>query len=376
MFFLAQIHYSPENVAAIQGIKEEWDPIWNSVLNSFVFDRLVDLGLTIAGVSIAIWAIRTFRMLVDGQFVAGFSQVIYPTLVVILLSNNGFVLKNLTLYQRSVVNYVNDTVLESMNVTLTAGPGSGQTYNISQIAGSAVVYQEAKNRLMSEFNRCTQIAGEEKNRCFNRVFNDYEPGVVYQAASQARKPFTIQEAVAYGQVYDQLNEAYQELKDKPDEKWKEWWYGIANTPAMKLLRGGDLVEIIYSVIADILTIVQLAVANLFELCMLLTALLGPIALGGSLVTGGGTPLGPLLGWMVGFWSIGIARVCLTLAQGMGLMVYAVKGPSFMGPLGIIMAILAPLISFALASGGGLAVFSSILSAGSSVASVASNLMSR
>lgn len=360
---LAQIFYNADDIEAVQSVKEAWDPIWTSVLDSVIFERLVSLGITIAGVAIAVWAVRVFRMLVDGQFIGGFGQIIYPTLVVILLLNNGSVLKNLTLYQRDIVNHVNDLVIQNMNLTLplSAQVGAGRTLNISQIANGAVAYEEIKSRLTSAFNECASISGEQKKECFDQIFADYKPGKVIQESAAAAMPLSPTEAAAYGELYDKLLESYNQISTNPSGPSLDWFLSFIVSPALTFIgRPGDTLHLIQRIIATILTMTQIAFAHVFELTMLLTALLGPLAVGGAIIAPG-PPLGSLFAWMIGFWSIALARVCLTLTQGIGLMIYAIKGVSFLSALGLILAIFAPLVSFALASGGGLAVFSSIMS---------------
>lgn len=96
--------------------------------------------------------------------------------------------------------------------------------------------------------------------------------------------------------------------------------------------------------------------------MLLTAALGPIAVGGSLLPVAGKPI---FAWMIGFVSLGIAKISFNIMAIITATVI-MNGPGqdlnaepdllwFM----IFLGILAPLISLALATAGGFAVFNAI-----------------
>lgn len=90
--------------------------------------------------------------------------------------------------------------------------------------------------------------------------------------------------------------------------------------------------------------------------MLLTAALGPIAVGASLLPVGGKPI---YAWLTGFFSFGIAKLSFSIIAGLAgrVLISTVDSDStwFM----IFMAFLAPILALAIAIGGGAGVFLAI-----------------
>ncbi len=94
--------------------------------------------------------------------------------------------------------------------------------------------------------------------------------------------------------------------------------------------------------------------------MLLTALLGPVAVGGSL-----TPLGAtnsLAAWLTGFFSIAFAKLGFNIVAGLAAVAANIAGPTDPLPLATITAVFAPVLSAAIATGGGLAVWQAMTGA--------------
>ncbi|NJL79799.1 MAG: hypothetical protein HC917_14910, partial [Richelia sp. SM2_1_7] len=100
-----------------------------------------------------------------------------------------------------------------------------------------------------------------------------------------------------------------------------------------------------------------------EVSMLLTALLGPLAVGGSLLPVGNKAI---FAWLTGFFSVGMVKLCFNIISG--LVATLVLNSDNNDPMifAFAIGILAPILSVVLAAGGGIAIlrsFSSIASLG-------------
>jgi hypothetical protein len=104
---------------------------------------------------------------------------------------------------------------------------------------------------------------------------------------------------------------------------------------------------------------QIAYQNLLEASLVITALLGPIAVGGSLLPYGAKPI---FAWLAGFFSVGFARLCFNIIVGLTSVVATSSDGGDPFWFALFAGLLAPLLASSLASGAGLMVWTSISSA--------------
>ena len=107
--------------------------------------------------------------------------------------------------------------------------------------------------------------------------------------------------------------------------------------------------------------IMMAMQGAFQACiecsMLLTGLLGPIALGASLLPVGAKPL---YAWLTGFFSLGMCKLCLNIITGLVASAIHNSGPTDTLGTAIALGLLSPLLAIALSAGGGMAVFNSLV----------------
>jgi hypothetical protein len=115
---------------------------------------------------------------------------------------------------------------------------------------------------------------------------------------------------------------------------------------------------------------QGAFQSLIEVAFLLTGLLGPIALGASLLPYGSKPI---WAWLTSFWSVGLCKLCLNIITGIVAQASYGIGPNdALGlSLPITLGLLSPILAIAMASGGGMAIFNGLTSAATTIVSIAS-----
>jgi hypothetical protein len=104
---------------------------------------------------------------------------------------------------------------------------------------------------------------------------------------------------------------------------------------------------------------------IIEVMMLVTALIGPVPLALSLF-----PVGtrPIMTWMTSFLSLGFCKICFSLFSGLSSLAMVYSGPENVDMLvaAIVLGLLAPALSFAVASGAGISALSTISSSGQGI----------
>jgi hypothetical protein len=116
--------------------------------------------------------------------------------------------------------------------------------------------------------------------------------------------------------------------------------------------GGFINHFSEAIIRIVLLAFQWAFANILEIALILTGLVGPLAVAGLLLFDGK----PFFAWLTGFFSLGMAQLCYNIIVGLAAEV--VVNAQVTDTLGflVITSLLAPALALAIASGGGMAVF--------------------
>jgi hypothetical protein len=249
--------------------------------------------------------------------------------VVALLSNSGdgSILSSLTLSVRNFINTVNEQVIST--------------------ADAEQVYQQALNMSVAEevagslLRPCQSLTGEQQSQCLTKASEKTDNLWREYRNLYGNKPWIVRLETQVNQIRFGTG-------------------NISETTFSALL--GNTVQ---TSIKNFLISLQYAFQNLIEATMLLTAALGPLAVGGSLLPIAGKPI---FVWLTGFLSAGIAKISFNIIAVLTAAVI-VNGPAqdpnanpdlmwFM----IFLGVLAPLLSLILAGLGGLAVFSGISNA--------------
>jgi hypothetical protein len=334
---LAQIGTSEvlqNGVLTARDIAESWDRQWVDLLqnntNNNLYGALTRLGIFFAVGTLLFFMAQWMRDLMEDEYFRPISGLIWPFIVVLLLANpgNGTVLSNLTLGLRNFINTVNQQVVETADVN--------QAY---QQALNMSVAEEVTGALLRP---CQSLTGEQQTECLNK-------------AKEKIDTLLVDYRNAYGS--------------------QPWIDRIQNKVNQIVLSNGTLSDVAFSsllgstvqtIIKNVLVSLQSAFQNLIEVTMLLIAALGPIAVGGSLLPVAGKPI---FAWLTGLLSLGIAKISFNIIAIITASVI-VNGPAqdisadpdLMWFL-ILLGILAPIMSLALAAAGGFAVFNAISNAG-------------
>ncbi|MEA5599038.1 hypothetical protein [Rivularia sp. UHCC 0363] len=313
-FFLAQAQ--PENpgqaastitedgIAASEAVAQSIDQLWDDVLGGGLYSAIANLGIFFAVGTLLIFIVQWTKEMIDGDSSKGFTELIWTIVVIVLLANNGQQLIAVTKGLRGIINQTNQTLLVSTSASIQL-----------QEAYQQVMLKTGKtDAIESLINQCNTIADPtQQTECLQN------------AARQAK------------QIEAEANNRPSWLSNASD---------FFNTNIFQLAVRGWLLAL------------AAAFQWIIEICMLLTALLGPLAVGGSLL-----PVGQkaIFAWLTGFFSVGMIKLCFNIISG--LVATMVLNADNNDPMIFAFAIglLAPILSVVLAAGGGLAVFRSFSS---------------
>ncbi|MFN6537328.1 MAG: hypothetical protein RM021_013285 [Nostoc sp. EkiNYC01] len=317
-------------VTTSQSIAEGWDKQWLDLLqnntNNNLYGTLTNVGIFFAVGTLLFFMVQFIRDLLSYEITRPISALIWPFVVVVLLNNsgNGSILSNLTLGVRNFIDTANQQVL----VTADADKVYQQALNMS-------VAEEVAGSLLRP---CQSLTGEQQTQCFAKATE--KVNILWQK---------------YRDSYGNKN-WISRLQTKVDNI--RYGTGIVSETSFNSLLGST----VQTSLKNFLVSLQYAFQNLIEATMLLIAVLGPIAVGGSLLPVAGKPI---FAWLAGFLSIGIAKISFNIIAILTAAVI-VNGPGqnanvdpdlmwFM----IFLGVLAPILSLVVAAAGGFAVFSAI-----------------
>ncbi len=316
-----------------QAIAQAWNQQWQDVLTGELYKILAQLGVFFAVSTFLFYMTQWAKDLTNGEFNRPISSLIWPFLIAAILANNGAVLSGFTVTARNYLNSMNQEVLKVTDLKLGANYQQAIMRNpIEEMAGSLL-------------RNCESLTGETQLQCLteakekiNQILDDYEKNANESSPDWAKN-----------------------LKEKVNQFVEE----AANGKVVELSFNASLSSTSQTNLQSFLLSTQYAFQNLIEISMLLTAALGPVAVGLSLLPVGGKPI---YFWLTGFFALGIAKLSYNIIAGLTARVLITAGDSDPTWFMIFVAFLAPLLAIALAIGGGKAVFQAISNTANWVAS--------
>lgn len=298
-----------DSAAASEAIATAMDGLWNDVLTGGLYAAIARLGVFFAVGTLLIFMVQWTRQMVDGESSKAFTEIIWPIVVIFLLANNGAALALGTRGLREVINQTNQTLLTSTSNSIRLQEAYQQ---VMQQAG-------AESAVRGLIQQCNAVADpQQQTECLDN------------AAKQA-----------------------EEIAAQTNGKKEGWFpdFGLSeflSTNIFQLAVRGWLIAF------------GVAFQWLIEISLLLTALFGPLAIGGSLL-----PVGQkaVFAWLVGFFSVGMVKLSFNIISG--LVATLVLNADANDPLIFAFAtgLLAPILSLAIATGGGMTVFNSLSTVG-------------
>lgn len=336
MFYFAQAGIDDvlnSGATTSRSIAEAWDKQWLDLFqnstNSF-YGALTNLGIFFAVGTLLFFMFKWLKDLIHSDYSEPISALIWPLIVVILLTNagDGSTLSNLTLGVRDLFNNVNQQIVT--------------TADASQVYQQALNMSTAEEVVGSLLRPCASFIGEQQSQCLIKASE--KANLIWQE---------------YRNLYGN-----QVWIDRLESKVNQVAFGTGGVSenAFNALLGST----VQTIIKNFLVSLQYAFQNLIEATMLLIATLGPLAVGGSLLPISGKPI---FAWLTGFVCLGIAKISFNIIAILTATV-VVNGPGqdvnadpdlmwFM----IFLGLLAPIVSLLIAFTGGFAVFNAVSYAG-------------
>jgi len=320
-----------------QQISESWDGLWDLVLEGGLYRVLANAGIVIAIGCLMIFLVDfAKKWLQDERGNWTLSEMAFPLIVVFFLANGDTNLATATRSLRDIINNYNDQVLGAVSNQVNFENSLQQIAQFSSASGQITELRAQCNAIVEQeaLPTCLRL----QNQKAQEVLTEYRrnnPGAETSAwANELAKRMSVNELDPSSPIQ-----------------------GV-----QQILQGGVglyLSNSILPVIEALVVAFQAAFQQLLEASMLVTALLGPIALGSSLLPFGAKPF---YAWLTGFFSLGMCKLCLNLLTGLMAVATSKVAPYDMMPTAIAIGILSPILALALAGGGGLAVFNGITSA--------------
>ena len=333
-----------------QGIAETWNKQWLNVFQSELYHSVISLAALFAAGALVFFMIQFIRrMVLEEDLATSLQSLLLPLIVIMLLANNGYLLGNSTLSLRNVIHGLSDKVLSQTLLEV----------KLQDAIQASVDKGSVSTQISALLSQCEGLVGQKQQDCFKSA-NQQAQAIIQDY--QAKHPTGSQ---PFQGLTDWLNQLSQQANDFSQAQGG----GVSGS----LFQGagylsGFLGAISQSLAQALLLAFQWAFANILEIALLLTGLMGPIAVAGALMYDGKS----LWAWLTGFFAIGMAQVSYNIIVGLAAVV--VVNANVTDTLGflVVIAILAPALALALASGGGMVVFN-IINAGS--AGIAATLAS-
>ncbi|MEM8804450.1 MAG: hypothetical protein AAGF01_00160 [Cyanobacteria bacterium P01_G01_bin.38] len=310
---------------ASEAVAESWNQLWESVLQGGLYFALARVGILFAVATLLLFLTQWTRQMVEGESSRAYTDFIWPLLVIVLLSNNGSRLAAFTLTLRDYINQINQEVL-----TYTAAD-----IRLQEAYQIAVLEDSVEQTIVQRRNQCYELQNpEERANCIQLAAAEAQT-FIEDYRARTGNPNALSRALEEAQAGENAIES-----------------GLRFSGA--LIGSG-----FQTATRGILMALHIAFQWLIEASMLLTATLGPMAVGGSLLPVGAKPI---MAWLTGFFSIAVAKLSFNILSG--LVSLAVLNAENSHPLiaPFFLGLLAPILSLALASGGGMAVFGSLTGA--------------
>ena len=313
-------------VTTAQNITDGWDKQWIDLLqndtNNNIYGVLTKLGIFFAVGTLLFFMAQWLKDVLDNEYSRPLSGLIWPLVVVLLLANpgNGTLLSNLTLGIRNFVNSINQQVITTADVNKTYQ----QALNLS-------VAEEVAGALLRP---CESLSGEQQIQCLTKAKEKVD--LLWQEYRNA-----------YGT---------QPWIDRLETKVNNIVINSANVSEFEF--NSLLGSTVQTSIKNLLISSQSAFTNLIEVTMLLIAMLGPLAIGCSLLP---VAAKPIFAWLIGLFTLGITKISFNIIAILTASVIINNlnsDPDLMWFM-IFLGILAPILSLLLSAAGGFAIFQAI-----------------
>ena len=313
---------SGHNVA--QNIAAGWDERWADVITpaSGLYAALAHVGVIFAVGSLILWGFKIVQDYVAHGSSAFLHELIWPVIVIVFLGANGQNLSQVTLGIRGLINETNQQVLSYTSATVSLQ----EAYE--KAAGNATLRSQVGLLL----KQCQALTGTKQIECLEDALQSAQSLVDAAGLNSSW----------WDNLRDQVTEAQSNAGSE---------VGLFFAPFNALIGAANQTWIRFLMLG-----LQAAFQNTLEVSLLMTALLGPMALGASLLPVGAKPI---FAWVTAMASVGIAKLSFNIVVGLAATIIANAEAGDHLWFLVYVGLMAPLLSMSLAAGGGMAVWQAV-----------------
>lgn len=324
-----------DNAAAgAQLTAEGFNKLWEQTLNGNLYGAITNVGRLFALATLAFYMVELAKNWLNQEDMKALSSYIWPIIVICLMTNNGALLRASTLTARNYINTINNNILQYT----AAGVDLEVAYN--RAVGNIALQQQVG----AAMERCRSTTGttQDAATCLQQAQAD-----LTKSAPQLFK----------GSAPPSGSWEFNPLQALSDAK-----NALENLSPDKIMEkvGNEITGAIGSMVTGFVAVILLGLGNAYqwgiEFAMLITALLGPMAVGGSLL-----PFGQksIFAWMSGFMGIGMAKLSFNIITGLCSQLIANAQENQPMIFLLFVGIMSPFLASAIGAGGGLAAWNSM-----------------
>jgi hypothetical protein len=331
--------------AVSQKVAESWDQTWSIALSGGLYTALNNFGIFIAVACMTLWLLNFARKWIEEEASTPwvFTELIYPVLVVVLLSGGGNNLAQLSQGMRDALNFFNEQTIQVV----------ANRMDLEKTMTELADYASVNAYIGNVRSQCNTITDNAKLSECLKLQNEALQGVlsVYRSKYGA--------TLYTKRIEDQINTARRD----PGEALQSGAISTVNIALSPLV----------SLVTLVMVALQGAFQHLIEVSMLLTAVMAPLAVGASLLPFGAKPI---FAWFTAFWSLGLCKLSYNVICGLTAIAIYKTGSTETLVSAIFFGVLSPILAIAMASGGGMAIFNGILAASATVTGIAVTQVTR
>lgn len=322
-------------LAFSEGTTNAWNKQWDTVFQSTLYTSINHIAITFAVGSLLFFIVQMFRnMVAFDEINEHLADLAWPLIVIFMLANNSYMTANATFAMREVIKTVSTEVLSTTLLEVRLQDAVQNAFLRGAIGGE----------ITAQLNQCEGLVGEPQVSCLV-IANEQVQKTIDDFAARTGIPGS------FVKMRAAISSAINAI---PIVRGVE---GAVENGVTGFF-GGYLSATIQTVVQVVLLAFQWAFANVLEISMLLTGLMGPLAVAGSLL-----PFGPksIFTWIIGFFSLGMAQISYNIIVGMCAVVIVNADITDVNGFLVIVGLLGPALALAIATGGGISVFNVITS---------------
>jgi hypothetical protein len=329
--------------------------LWTIAMDGNLYKLVCSLGLLIAIFGVGFWCVKFYHTLDEGGLRPAVNELIFPVILVIMLSNGGSNMRQATLGTRDMMNSINRSVNSVINTdvdmqvalnVLASNDFARSTINAFYNSCNVSVNINVFEACVQQNQQLGTVVVEIVNRAFPSSGNaDWQNQIGEWSKSWSKLVADRAKNATPEEIQKVATDAISEAV-KPAPRVNALDYSTySSEKGMQTVR-------------DSIMSFRVAFLYIIEVMMLVTGLIGPIFLALSMF-----PVGtkPLIAWGTSFLSLGFCKICFSLISGLSAVAMVYTGPDQvdMTVAAVVLGLLAPVLSFSIASGSGLSALQSI-----------------